>query len=120
MVNKKRLPKVMRALGIIPLRHVIVAKLNDAGYTDHSDLNFDEFLYFMATYRVTEGFTTEETETAQKVFNDLAILSHEPKLKMSELSVALMQMFGSHALTGAKELAEKLFPSDGNDNDLNE
>jgi len=120
IIPVSRVHEVMRALGLIPLRGVVVEVLAAAGFHEDGNLDFDGFVRFMAVYRVTEGFQREQINKAQHVFR---IHSDEPEdnsmgeMEPSHLAQALIEMFGTHASAQVKSIVQKLSLSTAHEQD---
>lgn len=102
---------VMRTLGIVPLKGVILEVCAAAGIRQDDTLDFDGFTRFMAIFRVTEGFQREQITKAQKCFRVYRIPTDSDEIgemDPSRLAEALIEMFGTHASAQVRSLVRKL------------
>jgi len=109
-ISLSELRPLLIELGFIPLRAMIAEALRIVDANGNGDLDFDEFVAFLAIYRRAEGFAHHECIDLRRLFDFFSRNGESPGelLPADELSDALVQMFGLHVAEFTGRLEEQL------------
>lgn len=111
-IEVPELRKLLLDLGFIPLHGMIQEALAAADRSGNGELDFQEFVTFMAVYRRHEGFTTNDVNNVREIFDRFAD-AEESKLMADNLSDALVQIFGVHVAESAGAMQDQLKSGQG-------
>lgn len=115
------LRKLMPQVGLTPMHEMMLEALNMIGTDSHGSVDFEAFVCVLVVYRHAEGFSRPEVARLCTVFKRFAEdfaqdtgrdTSGEPKLPLSEVGKALVQVFGLQVQEEANKLqshAARLF-----------
>jgi len=114
-ISVQELRRITAVLGFMPLRKMIVEALSVVDQDSNGQLNFDEFVTFLAVYRHAEGFTRGEVAEMRRSFDRFCSVDTgvEPVLRPEHLSDCLVQVFGLPVLEYTTKLGEKLASGQG-------
>lgn len=111
-LNTAEMEEVLNYLGITPSQSMIESVIKFVDADGSGFVEFNEFVHFLALYQKSEGFLRHELINLYRVFDRFADPpKHEgayKKLKLENISEALMHMFGPQAIGLATKLGNKV------------
>lgn len=122
-LSTKKLPRILRHLGMHPARSVILEILSQMpGHSGaeettfgerHGSLTFEELIVFLAIYRAAEGCSRKEVAAAREVFCSCTLpvgrkAAGKSQLRPAKLSQALLQLYGRHYEPDSEHLFSQL------------
>jgi len=111
------LKKMLSDLKFIPIQAMLKEALLVADTSGNGQLDFPEFVTFLAVYRRYEGFSTDEVDEIRKIFLRYATTSEGPAaealLSAEHLADALVQIFGVHVADIVESMQTKLKSGQG-------
>lgn len=105
-ISVSEVSKLLTDLGFIPVHSTLIEGLAVVKHDGGVELNFQEFITFLAVYRRAEGFASNEVAELRKAFDHFSRSGGTPwrDLPADQLGGALVQVFGLHVSEVAKNL----------------
>jgi Ca2+-binding EF-hand superfamily protein len=98
--------KLMSAIGFTPLKSMIIEALELVDADGSGQLNFEEFLFLLATYRKSEGFNKKEMENLQLAF-EMEASAGTNEVPAAKLKDVLLRFFGPQSIKHLGQLEEE-------------